>query len=295
MPTPLPARAFINRLPELPGLAAVVGALQPLVRQSASVSRKRRLGLVAGCLAFPLLAALAFLVATPMLKQAERLQPGLAELSQLLYAQSGHNLPWVQKRTGPEDRLYELYIASHYQSVITNVDQWQSPHALSLIQRANRRFAEQSVAKHPSPTKEEREEAAAAIDPILAALKSGNLIKHPWFPLLAFAAALTIYVAVPALLAALLFRGGLVLRGFRVAIVRRDGTPASRLRLCWRGIVCWAPTLLWPAGFVLLRPVAGISGAAILLLGLVASLALCSVLLKRSLQDRFSGTFLVPR
>jgi eukaryotic-like serine/threonine-protein kinase len=296
VPLPLPAREFLSRLPELTGTASILTTLQPLVHQIPTVSRRRRLGLVAGCTAFPLFAAAGFLFAVSMFEQSERQQPGLWDLSQLLYAHSGQSLPWVRHRTGPDDRSYALYIASHYRPLITDSNQWRSMYSLSLIQGANRRFAEQSIAQYPNPTEEEVPEATSTIEPILASLNSANPIKQPSFPGLAFGFTLMIYVAVPALLAGLLFRGGLILRGLRVAVVRRDGTPASRLRFCWRGLVSWAPVLLWPVGLACLKPMLGVTWAAVLLIGLVAGLVLWSVLLpKRSLQDRLAGTFLVPR
>jgi hypothetical protein len=79
-------------------------------------------------------------------------------------------------------------------------------------------------------------------------------------------------------------------------LVRRDGAPASRLRLFWRGLIAWAPVLVWPLAFAWLRPVAGITGAAILLISLAGVVALISSLLpRRGIQDRLAATYLVPR
>jgi uncharacterized RDD family membrane protein YckC len=103
-------------------------------------------------------------------------------------------------------------------------------------------------------------------------------------------------VIAPGLLAALLFRGGPLWRAFGVAIVRRDGRPASRLRILWRNFLAFLP-------FLVLPPVARIFGLharlewlMIALLALLGALALFSTLLPgRSLQDRLAGTWLVPR
>ena len=101
-------------------------------------------------------------------------------------------------------------------------------------------------------------------------------------------------VIAPGLLAALLFRGGALLRGFGVAIVRRDGRPASRLRALGRNFLAFLPFL------VLVAWVFGIHARwewlMITLLILLAALAVISALLPgRSLQDRLAGTWLVPR
>ena len=102
-------------------------------------------------------------------------------------------------------------------------------------------------------------------------------------------------MCLPALIAALLFRGGVVLLIAGVTYVRRDGLPASRLRLFWRSLVAWG----------LAVPVVGLSLAGMakhltwqpwLGLALLGVLALVSVgLRERGLQDRLAGTWPVPR
>jgi hypothetical protein len=119
---------------------------------------------------------------------------------------------------------------------------------------------------------------------------------QPWMPWLVMGVSLVLYVAVPALLAALLFRGGLVLLIAGVTFVRGDGARASRVRVFWRAIVTWSPLALAAIlfGFVyhaIGAPAAGI-GAAIFFIGLAAiSLALPN----RGLADRLAGTWPVPR
>ncbi|MCX6903108.1 MAG: RDD family protein [Verrucomicrobia bacterium] len=98
------------------------------------------------------------------------------------------------------------------------------------------------------------------------------------------------------MIAALLFRGGLVLRVCGVAVVRRDGRRASRLRVFWRSLVAWSPVLAAPVVAGALTPLLGIVCAASLLAALAGGLVIWSVALpERSLQDRLAGTWLVPR
>jgi hypothetical protein len=293
----MPAREFLKGLPGFVGVADVVTALEPLLHQIATVSRLRRFGLVAGCAALPLLACFGLIFGSYAIQRSERQQPGIWELSQLLSVHSSRHLPWMRQSAGPDDRTFSIYIASHYRELITNSNQWRSLYAFSMIKGPGRTFAEQSVVDFPNPSEQEVDDAVAEIEPILQKLAPTNAFaKDPWFPLMAFGISLIIYVALPAMLAALLFRGGLILRALRIAVVRSDGRPASRLRLCWRGIVSWAPVLLWPVGFFLLKPTLGATGAAAVLMAFVASVVLCSILLPgRTLQDRLAGTFLVPR
>ena len=51
--------------------------------------------------------------------------------------------------------------------------------------------------------------------------------------------------AIVAVLSALLFRGGLLLRSLGVAVVSPRGSDASRVRAAWRAIVAWSPVLLF--------------------------------------------------
>jgi len=108
--------------------------------------------------------------------------------------------------------------------------------------------------------------------------------------------ALLLYVGFPALVCALLFRGGLVLWALGVAIVRTDGVRASRLRVFWRSLVAWSPIVLAPVLMGMLTVLVGALWAGVLLGLLIIGLAVLSLALRqRSLQDRLAGTWLVPR
>ena len=102
-------------------------------------------------------------------------------------------------------------------------------------------------------------------------------------------------VCVPALIAALAFRGGLVLLLTGVTFVRPNSVPASRMRLFWRALVAWSLLLIactlgwfsyrgWPAVFGWLP------------FGVFYGLALLSLVFpQRGLPDRLAGTWPVPR
>ena len=111
---------------------------------------------------------------------------------------------------------------------------------------------------------------------------------------------LAIYVCLPALIAALLFRGGLVLRMAGMTFVRRDGRRASRLRVFWRALVAWSPLWLVLLGFTRIfgqpNPAAFSELPFVLSCGLYCGLAILSVALpERGLPDRLAGTWPVPR
>jgi eukaryotic-like serine/threonine-protein kinase len=302
VPTPLPihARHFLQNLPQYPELAALVGALQPLLNRLAEVTRWRRAALVGGCLVVPLLAAPAMLLGIQLLQELNRSSPGLVELNTLLSVWDSASWFGQGQKHRPADREFAIYIAHHYRATITNASSWSSPMALSLIKGKARRFAEQSVADYPAPTKEELEEADAAVGRVMPKVVPSTAMLPPWMPAAATLGALVIYVGIPALAAALLFRGGLVLLLARVTFVRKDGKRASRLRVFWRALVAWSSLAL--GGAVFASVLAMLHGrAAVLPAALAGGLVVCALALlslalpKRGLQDRLAGTWLVPR
>lgn len=296
MPFALHARDFLNRLTEIPDAGAIAKALKPLLSRVATVSRWRRAAVVAGCVAFPLIASVGMVFALTVIEQFNRSHPGMMELQMLLQRRSALNSRWVRNQPHPTDRQYAVYIAQHYRGVITNRATWSSVFAAAMIQGELRRFAEQSVVEHPAPTAEEIADAEAALKGHLPPADGLRVLRQPWLPLVAGAGALGIYVGLPALLAALLFRGGLVLRIANVTFVRRDGQRASRLRVFWRAVVAWCPLLLAVALASGLKPVIGLIPAALISALLLGGLTILSLALpKRGLPDSFAGTWPVPR
>jgi hypothetical protein len=252
-PLPLHAREFLEKLRHFAGLDAILAALRPLVQQMAVVTRRRRMVLVAACLAVPLVAGLGIMVAGRLWDQWQRQQPGLMELSQVLNVRSGLHMAerWSKQKPLVDDTAFAIYVASHQRAVITNAGSWSNYLALVLIPPGeNRIFAEQAVADHPQPTEKEIEAATALVRPFVPQANPMNILGQVWMlPLVAWMS-LLMYVALPALLAALLFRGGLLLRMLGLAVVRKDGARASRLRVFWRSLVAWSP-LLAPVVFAL--------------------------------------------
>jgi hypothetical protein len=294
-PLPLHARSFLDELPAMPGADAITAALKPLMQRVAIVSRWRRASLVAGCLAFPLIVTMGIIFGLRVYNTWQRSQPELGELAQVLNVRAAMNMPWFRNKRQVDDRTFAIYIASHHRQTITNTSEWNTLYALSTIAGEKRRFAEQSLAEHPNPTEMEIREATAAVRP-LTDPRGMNLAFQPWFPLVVFGASLLFYVCLPALVAGLIFRSGLVLLACGLVVGRRDGTRASRARVLWRGVVAWSPVLLAPVLLAMFTPVTGVVAAASLLAVLWGGLTAWSLMLSdRSLQDRLAGTWLIPR
>ena len=189
-----------------------------------------------------------------------------------------------------------FYIAQHFRGLITNQAVWTTWPAIALIQGEGRKFAEKSVADYPSPTPaqvKEADEVVAKVVPHDVPFATGKV--PVGLPALGLASSLLFYVGVPAVVAALLFRGGLVLLLAGVTYVKKNGERASRLRLFWRSLVVWAPT--FPV-FVLsiigmAKHSAWLPWLALALLGVLAAVSVA--LPQRGLQDRLAGTWPVPR
>jgi hypothetical protein len=292
---PLHARSFLQTLLGLPDAQAAMRALRPLLQRLAEVTKLRRAAIVAGCLAFPAVAACGILLGTAMLDRWNARNPGAMELNTLLHLREGMNSRWARHQPHPTDRQFAIYIAQHYRQIITNEDRWTDMYVMSMIRGKNRQFAEQSLAE-PAATEKEIAEAEAMLGRYRPSLDSLSFIKQPWFVPMMFAVALGLYVGLPALVAALLFRGGLVLLAASVTFVRRDGAQASRLRVFWRGLVAWSPLLAVPFVFGFLKLAAGGVVAATIAALLVGGLTLISLSLPtRGLPDRLAGTWPVPR
>jgi len=292
---PIHARAFLKGVAHAAGADAVAAGLKPLLNRPAAVSRLRRAALVGGCVAFPLLSCFGGYFGMRFLQELTQKNPGVMELNALLQMRSTARLFGLKNAQLPTDRQLGIYIAHHYRGLITNTASWSNPMVIAMIKGQGREFAEQSVADYPSPTAAEIKEADAVVGKHVPKQTPFGDKLSPALLVLIVTATLFIYVAIPAVLAAVLFRGGLALFVAGVAYVRRDGQRASRLRLLWRAIVTWGPVFpifaLAVAGFA--KRLGWAPWIALALLVLLAAFSLA--LPTRGLQDRLAGTWPVPR
>lgn len=204
----------------------------------------------------------------------------------------------------------ETYVCGRFRQTITNPATWSTLVGAVMMMQGQKEQAEQLLASHPQPTETELKQATA----LLNLRQPGNLLTSPasalpdptWVDpgslrilLSVFCSVLVGYSAIPGLIAAFLFRGGLVLRSLGVAVVKKDGARASRWRILWRSLLAWAPFL----GLTLVSfPGPWLAHGAWGWLVPTGAFALCSLLTvwslwlpERSLQDRLAGTALVPR
>ena len=294
-PLPLHVREFLSRLPDLAGAGAVASALQPLLRRTATVTRFRRTAAAAACVVIPLALSVGALFGLSIVEQWRQQNPGLMELQQLLQTRKTRQLPFVPDDSLPSDAQFGLYIAAHYRDLVADAAVWSNAMARVLINGEGRAFAERSLDASGAAAPEEIAAADQAVAPLVDALGRQRAIPPRRMASLLFASTLIMYVGVPAVLAALLFRGGLVLLATGITFVRKDGRRASRLRLFWRALITWVP-LIGAVGYgvvALQQPWRGwllVGGVS-----LVALIAGSLALPERGLADRLAGTWPVPR
>jgi uncharacterized RDD family membrane protein YckC/tRNA A-37 threonylcarbamoyl transferase component Bud32 len=297
VPLPLAARNLLDGLRTTTDFGALIARLKALGHETPYVSRRRRLGLIAGCTLPAVIFAGFMFAGVAFVQRWEKDNPEFEHLRRSL---SRHN----EYRGQTSAPSIEIYIAGHFGDFIRDARKWNSQPPKSLPSKW-RHDAEKIVAAYPHPTPEEMQRAHAELAPHLdehgrfksRSAKSRDhdkqiVEKGPYMlagGLLGFAAASSIFCA-------LAFRGGLLLRLLGIAVVKDDGGDASRLRIVWRALIAWSP--LFVGAWVLSALTSGVplpaklAGPALLM---IVPVIFSSTLRGRSLQDRLAGTWLVPR
>jgi hypothetical protein len=315
-PVPLHARKFLTDLATFEGVGPLLGGLRPLMQKVASVTPRRRFGLVAVCAVFPIFMAGAALLGAWMMQRWMESQPDIMPLQVCLFYHSMLEKPPDDQDRSRQRQALEIYIAGRFGKTISDPATWSSLFATAIAPDLRER-AKQIVAKYPSPSQEEFNEAKAVAEPLVGGAAEMGYSFIGWSPVsvaVIHAGVLTLLVAIGGLVCALAFRSGPAMWILGVVAVKRDGSRAGRLRVFWRALVTWSPLLVGlvglvvPGEWVFADPAGTKSIAAAksilvffgiasgLTLGLFAALATVSALMpERGLQDRLAGTWLVPR
>ncbi|MEM7395492.1 MAG: hypothetical protein AAF492_24435, partial [Verrucomicrobiota bacterium] len=279
-PVPVHARSFLEKLPDVPDAATAAATLKELLYKPATVSRRRRAAMVACSLALPIGLGIFVTAGTKILAQWNEAQPEVFELNQVLSVRDIMRTPSADPNGhGPDDRLFSIYIADRLRDSLAGPEQWNTLFARSLLKPAQIKFIQQSMNDHPSPSEEDVTQAHEAISPFLGGVDI-SMMTTPWLPLIVTGSCLIFYVALPALIAALIFRGGLIMIALGVAVVRTDGLYPSHFRVLWRSFLSWSPLLvITPAGLGFLIPWAGGIIAGVVISVVLIGLTVCSLVL----------------
>lgn len=297
LPPPLFVTQMLDRLAGSDSLATKLDELRAAVIRPQKSDRKRRLLMSAACYAIPILLTVASLGSELInyvhYKNNEELCKMVAISNIAMFNAQNNNDLYADAKTIIVSRLNSL--ADDKRSHREERD------FVTSLSSLNQRFRDDLSLALKAPTPGPAEVAAAwervEADPrykVWQDFPSINWFHFPLGPLMVGPITLLLFVAVPALVAGLLFRGGLVVYGFRTEIVNRNGYPASRGRILLRNLL--------PAGSVLavclLWNLASTDPPGLVIAGLVAfyGLAVVSNLVGlRSLSDRIVGTAVVSR
>jgi len=304
-PVPIPAREVLRDLRLAPDFAALALRLRPLVNLIPEVSRRRRFGLLIGCVAPALMLGALSFVGMRMIRGVQRQYPDAIPLMEALMIRDrisqGKFPHGIDPKIGVEPM--EIYIAGRFGDFIRDPNARSSRVVRGIIPPGLRVEAERIVAAHPNPTPAEMENARAALGRVINS--KGNLSgapgaqfkdSVPWEVYPIAIAEVFVCAACFSLLAALVSRGGLLLRALGIAVVRRDGADAARVRMLWRACIAWSWLPLGIVAFLKLKPLTGWP-AALAIVGLIVlgAVVWSAVRPGQSLQDRLAGTWLVPR
>jgi len=199
---------------------------------------------------------------------------------------------------------FNIHLAGHYGSVLTNENFWRRPEVRSLFDGDLRDRARDAVKVLLEVSASDLAKADAQMAPTLKTQKTFEAGQIVWLSL-GFSWAFLLLIAVVDLAVALVLRQTMILRPFGMAVVTRAGHEASRLRLFWRALVAWWPLFLG-APFLLALTLCSSADYAnygriligillVIVLAWLGTAILALVWPNRGAADRLSGTTLVPR
>jgi hypothetical protein len=298
-PLPLGARALLAALDrgtfESPAAAAAEAAR--VERQPAAIARWRRAAQLTACALPPVFLFGAILLVLTIGAGWMRGNEDLMQLTGLL-----EDLSDMEERAVPaqasERAALETYIAGSFRRRIDDPATWSGAFPPLSMDGRMRKVATAAVSAHPTPTETEVAQARAAIQPILDEQAREILaLTGPgrFGSALRTAVGSLAFVALLGLLSAAIFRGGLILRAFGMAVVRATGEPASRIRAFWRALLAWTPAVL--GGLATMTPWLELptAAAAAIVSVMLAGAVWAVIRPDRGIQDWLAGTRLVPR
>jgi len=222
----------------------------------------------------------------PQPKSMSENEARAANLSTCIYEVIRHDRSPTMKR-----RLLQVYLAADFGEAIRNEENWNSYYGKSVLSSEDRELLTSYVREGEGAPQWEIDKARKEFARVSGALSE----MPPGFCWIAGCISFLLLVGLPAIVAGMFFRGGLLMNVFQVDCVNEEGKPADRMQMFVRAV-------LWSL------PVAGLTWGlvgyvrnnqpyfSILLIFVFCLIPLWSlVMMRRSLVDRMLGTYLVPR
>lgn len=199
-----------------------------------------------------------------------------------------------------EREAMEIYVSDRFRS-ITNAAFWTNKVVQKTISEPQRRLAQQAVATHPAPGKEEVAKATAILGPVVQSLRDGpkavdvekvNSEPPRFYEKDSGEAILAVFaLGVPSLIASLLLRRGVGPRLLKIEIVTENGLPAPHWRTFLRWLYAWLPITLTCLAVYILH---SLWPFAVFACAVVGAIIYRCVRPGRPIRERLSGTWLVP-
>ncbi len=305
LPVAVPARGLLHVLRTAGDFTALTAQLRALAQQLPAITRRRRLGLIAGCVIPSLIMGGLLFMGVMIINSWKQKNPDVRLLRVALAIhermQEGKYPRGVDPAIGLEP--VETYIAGRFGRVVNDSSVWSSPYIGGLIVPHDRKTAERIVAQIGQPSDEAMAKARAALrgaidkngelDNRSPAEKEDKQFQSILGQMIFFGG--FFWAAFLSIAAAVLCRGGLLMRALGIAVVTRDGSDASRWRMLWRACVAWSWLPLAAVLVAMLAPVLSVNTAVWLIANILPGIVVWSALTRRSLPDRLAGTWLVPR
>ncbi len=305
-PLPLAASRFLRRLKQsgFDSFSELLGTLRSLAVADAVVRKRHRFAQILMCGALPAFLAVAIGIFAYVAQRSEWVR-----LDDLL-TQVEIRRPRIEQGNNEEMiRSLEIVIASRFRTIVGDLKLWTA--SLPPSQRERLEDAQDMIDRHPGVTASELRDAEAQLEPLLAQVEARNQRRVSDGRSVSFSMTL---LAQFGLLSTVLFRGGMLLRLFGMAVVDAKGRPAAFWRVLARGTIVWGTVIVlfpgyWDRSFLLSRLIPfdalremsaavgdyGWLGVAPSLFLITAAAAWAVFHPARGLQDRLAGTYLVPR
>jgi hypothetical protein len=304
IPMPLHARSLVTRIGQFPAFDGLLAELGRIRNMPAEISARRRLVLLAGCvlpaLMIGLVGAITLGFITTYMGGTGKTSTELRDFTELAFSMDKLALLQKDHRTDGIDQALETYIAGRFNSLVTNPLAWHNESYRNILTPDQRQAAEKIIASRAPVSAKDFNDASARVKPLGVGMnlsdklgarftfgKAAIMVMSMW----------AMYTGIPALIAALLFRGGLLLHGLGLAIVTRNGAPARRWRVLLRAAIVWLPAILVPT--LLLSSPLGNGVRSALVIGAACfyfGAALASLRTPDAgLQDSIARTRMVPR
>ncbi len=202
----------------------------------AEISTSRRLVLLAGCV-LPSLMASAFVVVTvwSVMTMARELAGGTRQFLDLKLCVDRLQSMKRDRHDDGIDRSLEIYIAGRFKPLVNNPQAWNNERYKGMLTPAQRHMVESIIASSAAATEKEFNEASDRVRPLGVELKTTDAAQISTGAMAMAAGVWACMTGLPALIAAVLFRGGVLMRG-----LGSSSSPKTARRL-GAGACCVAP------------------------------------------------------